>query len=67
MHSFNKNINVPFRKTNLGIQSLSYVEPNTWSSHPGNLKSATDVNSFKHYIKEYLLNILGNIEADIHS
>ena len=32
---------VPFQKTKLGIQSLSYVGPNTWDSLPGNLKSAT--------------------------
>ena len=54
-------------KTKLGIQSLSYVEPNTWNSVPNNLKSATSVNSFKHYIKEHFLQNLGNVEADIDS
>ena len=54
-------------KTKLGIQSLSYVEPNTWNSVPNNLKSATSVNSFKHYIKEHSLQNLGNVEADIYS
>ena len=44
---------------------LLYI--NTWNSLPDNLKSATSVNSFKHYIKEYFLKKLGNVEADIYS
>ena len=31
------------------------------------MKSASSVNSFKHYIKEYFLKKLGNVEADIYS
>ena len=53
--SSNKKLKLTFRKTKLWIQSLSYVGPNTWTSLPDNLKSATSVNSFKHYIKEYFL------------
>ena len=65
--SSNKKLKLLFRKTKLEIQSLSSVRPNTWNSLPNNLKSATSVNSFKHYIKEYLLKKLGNVEADIYS
>ena len=65
--SSNKKLKLPFRKTKLGVQSLSYVGSNTWNSLPNNLKSATSVSSFKHYIKEYFLKKLGNIEADIYS
>ena len=50
--SSNKQLKLPFRKTKLGIKSLSYEEPNTWNSLTNNLKSATSVNFFKHYIKE---------------
>ena len=53
--SSNKKSKLPFQKITLEIQSLSYVGPNTWNSLPGNLKSATSVNSSKHYIKEYFL------------
>ena len=67
MRSSNKKMKLPFRKTKPGIQSLSYVGPNTWNSLPDNLKSATSVNSFKHYIKEYFLKTLGSTEADIYS
>ena len=65
--SSNKKLNLPFRKTKLGIQSLSHVGPNTCNRLPDNLKSATSVNSFKIYIKEYFLKKSGNIEADIYS
>ena len=65
--SSNKKLKLPFRKTKLEIQSLSYVEPNTWNSLSGPLKYATSVNSFKHYIKEYFLKKLGNVEANIYS
>ena len=65
--SSNKKLKQRFRKTKLGIQNLSYVGPNTWNSLPDNLKSATSVNSFKHYIKEYFIKNLGNVEADIYS
>ena len=65
--SSNKKLKLPFRKTKLGIQSLSYVGPNTWNSLRYNLKSPTSVNSFNHYIKEYFLKKLGNVEAYIYS
>ena len=53
-------------KTKLVLQSLPYVWPNTCNSLPGNLKYATSVNSFKH-TKEYFLQKVDNIEADIYS
>ena len=59
-HSSNRKLKVPFQKTKLGIQSLSYVGPNTWNSLPGNFKSGTS-------IKEYFLKKFGNAEADIYS
>ena len=65
--SSDKTLKLPFRKTKLGIQRWSSVGPNTWDSIPDNLKSATSVNSFKHYIKEYFLKKLENVETDIYS
>lgn len=67
MRSSNNNLKLPFQKTKLGIQILSYVGPNTWNTLPNNLKSATSINSFKHYIKKYFHKKLDNIEADIYS
>ena len=65
--SSNRKLKLSFRKTKQGIQNLSYKGPNTWNTLSDNLKSATTVNSFKHYIKEYFLKKLRNIAADIYS
>ena len=51
--SSNKKSHLYFRKTILGIKSLSYVGPYTWNSLPGVLKSAAGVSSFKHYINPF--------------
>ena len=67
MHSSNKKLKLPFQKIKLGIQSQSYVGPNTWNSLPNNFISATSVSSLKNYIEEYFLKKLGNIEGDFHS
>ena len=67
MHSSNKKLKLTFQKPNLGVQGLSNIGPNTCNSLPDNLKSATSVNSFKHYIKKYFQKKLGNIEANIYS
>ena len=67
MHSSNKKLKLTFQKPNLGVQGLSSIGPNTCNSLPDNLKSATSVNSFKHYIKKYFQKKLGNIEANIYS
>ena len=53
MRSSNKKL--PFQKTKLGIQSLSYVRPSIWNNFPDNLKSGNIVSSFKHNIKKYFL------------
>ena len=67
MHSYSKKLKPPFQKAKLGIQSLSYVQPNTWNSLPDNLKSATSVNSFKYYINKHFLKKLGNLKVEIYS
>ena len=63
----NKKFKLPFRKSKLGMQSLSYVGPSTWNKLPNNLKTATSVNCFKHDIKKYFLKKLSETEADIYS
>ena len=34
-----KKLKLPFRKSKLGMQSLSYVGPSTWNNLPNNLKT----------------------------
>ena len=42
----------PFRKSNAGQKSLSYLGPKIWNSLPSELKSSNNINTFKHKIKE---------------
>ena len=63
----NKKLKIPFRKSKLGMKSLSYVGPTTWIKLPNNLKTATRINCFKHDIKKYFLKKLGEVKADIYS
>ena len=67
MHCCNKKLKLPFRKSKLGMQHLSYVGPSTWNKLPNNLKTSTSVNCFKDNIKKYFLKKLGETEVDIYS
>ena len=42
----------PFRKSNKGQNGLSYLGPKIWNSLNSDLRSAKNVNSFKHKIKD---------------
>ena len=66
-HCCNKKLKLPFCKTKLGMQGLSYVGPSTWKKLPINLKIATSVNCFKYNIKKYFLKKLSETEANIYS
>ena len=63
----NKKLKLYFRKSKLGMQSLSYAGSCAWNKLPNNLKAGTSVNCFKHDIKKYFLKKLGEIEAGIYS
>ena len=45
-----------FRKTTQGQNSLSYIGHAIWNILPENIKSCTNVNTFKHDIKEHYFN-----------
>ena len=55
-------LNQPFRKTNIGQNCLSYLGPKIWNNLPSNLKSATNINSFKHKIKDKFFNDLQRLD-----
>ena len=42
----------PFRKSNIGQNGLSYLGPKIWNALNSDLKSAKNVNSFEHMIKD---------------
>ena len=49
--SCNKKSKLHFRKSKLGIQSLSYVGPSTWNKLSNNLKTITSLNFFQGYLR----------------
>ena len=55
-------LNLPFGKTNMGQNGLSYIGPKIWNSLQSGLKSSNNVNSFKHKIKDKFFNDLQNRE-----
>ena len=56
----------PFRKSNAGQKSLSYLGPKIWNSLPSELKSSNNINTFKHKIKENFFRSLQKEEDDIY-
>ena len=55
----------PKRKTNAGLNSLSYVGPSYWNKLPMKLKTPMSLNSFKHLIKNYFLEQIKNDHAPL--
>ena len=55
-------LNQPFQKTNIGQNCLSYLGPKIWNNLPSSLKSATNINSFKHKIKDKFFNDLQRLD-----
>ena len=51
-------LKVPFQKTNMGKNDLSYIGPSLWNNLPGSLKKTTVWNTFKHNLKK---KCLGNL------
>ena len=45
-------LKVPYRKTNMGQNGLSYIGSSLWNNLPGSLKKATVLNTFKHNLKQ---------------
>ena len=45
-------LKVPFRKTNMWPNGLSYIGRSLWKNPPGSLKITTILNNFKHNLKK---------------
>ena len=45
----------PFRKTKLGQNTLSYIGSGEWNKLPTFMKKLTNVNTFKHKLKDHYL------------
>ena len=44
---------LPFRKTNMGQNTLSFLGPQQWNKLPNEIKLSKTINTFKHKLKEY--------------
>ena len=46
----------PFRKSNMGQNALSFIDPSIWDKTPEVLKKTNSINTFKHNFKKILPN-----------
>ena len=49
----------PFRKTNTGPNTLSFIGPALWKKVPEEIERTTNLNEFKHNLKKHYLKELG--------
>ena len=56
-------LKIPFRKTNRGQHTLSYLGPKLWNGLPEEVKLSTSANNFKHKLKTNFFNELQRKEA----
>ena len=45
----------PLRKTNMRLNSISYLGPSLWNKLPENIKHSSSLITLKHKVKEYFL------------
>ena len=51
----------PFRKTNTGQYTLSFIGLALWNKVPKKVKRTTNLNTFKHNLKKHYLKELGQV------
>ena len=51
---------IPFRRTNMGQNSISFLGPKTWNNIPCDLKSCKNRNVFKHKLKTNFFEKIAN-------
>ena len=59
-------LNLPFRRSSAGQKCLSYIGPKIWNSLSSDLKSANNINSFKHKIKDNFFQNIQREEKDVY-
>ena len=62
-HSSYQKLNVPHRKANVGQKALSCVDPSVWNNFNKMLQTSTNLNTFKHNIKQHYFNELKKKES----
>ena len=59
-------LNLPFRKSSAGQKCPSYIGPKIWNSLSSDFKSANNINSLKHKIKDNFFQNIQSEEKDIN-
>ena len=49
-------LNQPLRITNHGQNIITYIGPIIWNNLPNSLKTTSNLNSYKHRVKEHFFN-----------
>ena len=60
-------LNQPLRITNHGQNNNSYIPPIIWNNLPNSLKTADDLNTSKHRVREHFFHQIRNEENIIYS
>ena len=56
----------PLRRTSYGQNCISFVAPSVWNNLPNEIKRCTNLNTFKHKIKEYFFCKIRQKDNDIY-
>jgi len=56
----------PFKLTNMGQSSISYVGPKVWNNLPSECRLEINSNKFKHKIKEHFFENIQRVNDDIY-
>ena len=56
----------PLRRTNNGQHCTSFLAPSVWNNLPNEVKRCTNLNTFKHKVKEYFLYKIRQKDNDVY-
>ena len=56
----------PLRRTNNGQHCISFLAPSVWNNLPNEVKRCTNLNTFKHKVKEYFLYKIRQKDNDVY-
>ena len=59
-------LNQPLRRTKNGQHCISFLAPSIWSNLPNEVKRCTNLNMFKHKVKEYFLYKIIQKDNDVY-
>ena len=61
----NCRLQLPHRNTSYGHEALSFLGPKLWNNLPVNIKSSSNINTFKHDIKKLFFKELQKKDSSV--